>query len=71
MMSEPSDAEHQLLLALQHELKPKTSSAPKIEHLAVAVKLARDSALVPATVCKAAGFKSSGTHKTIKGYTRV
>ena len=62
-------AEQPLLLAIQLALKEKkTGSAPKLEHLAVAVKLARNEALVAGTECKAAGFTSSGTRKTIIGY---
>ena len=63
-----SGAEHELLLTIQRALKPPTSSAPKLEHLAVALSLARDDGLVPTTACKAAGFTSSGTRKTIMGY---
>ena len=49
-------AEQQLLLALQRLLKPKTSSAPKLAHLEVAVQLARDPQLVKGTACRLAGF---------------
>ena len=58
----------ELLLAIQQALKPRRSSAPKLEHLAVAVALARDPQLLVSTTCKAAGFKSSGTRKTIMNY---
>ena len=59
-------SEQQLLL-LQRELKPPSSSAPQLEHLKVAVALARNTSLAPTTLCKEAGFKSSGTRKTIMG----
>ena len=60
--------EQQILLAIQQALKPRTSSAPKLEHLKVAIALARDDMLVLTRTCKEAGFSSSGTRKTILGY---
>ena len=42
----------ELLLAIQQALKPRRSSAPKLEHLAVAVALARDPQLLVSTTCK-------------------
>ena len=68
MADATASADDELLLSIQRALKPPTSSAPKLEHLAVAVALARDPKLVLTATCKAAGFKSSGTRTTIMGY---
>lgn len=67
------EASDDLLLAdLQQRMKAEQRRGfpPKLEHLAIAIALLRDPALVPTTVCKEATppITSSGTRSRILGY---
>jgi hypothetical protein len=71
-MAEDEASDDLLLADLQQRMKAEQRGGfpPKLEHLAIAIALVRDPALVPTTVCKAATppITSSGTRSRILGY---